>query len=75
MSLIAVALGIDPARALVRRRIGIEMQRLVDDRQLVLIVEEAGVGGDLRVDTDPELHVRLEFGRARQQRVSGGREA
>ena len=70
----ALALGVDLACALRGRRVGIEMQRLVDDREPVLIVDQAFVGRYLGVDANPELHVRLELGRSGQQVLRGGRE-
>ena len=58
---------LDAGLAFVNGRIGVEMQRLVDDREPVLIVQVALVGGDLGVDLDPELNIRLELRRPRQQ--------
>ena len=61
--------------ALGGRRIGREMQRVVDDAEVVLVVQEAGVGVDLRIDADPELHVALELpaGAASDRRRAPGR--
>ena len=63
----ARALRLDARLALAHGCVGVEMHGLVDDRELVLIVQIALVGGDLAVDLDPELHVRLELGRSRDQ--------
>ena len=50
-----------------RRGVRREVQRVVDDAEVVLVVQEAGVGVDLRVDPDPELHVALELRRPRHR--------
>ena len=48
-----------------------EMQGVVNDRQVVLVMEEARVRVDFRVDADPELHVPLELRRARHGGLGG----
>ena len=59
---VVIVRGFDDPLALVRRRARREMQRFVDDREILIIVKEAGVGIDLRVHADPELHGRLKLG-------------
>ncbi len=46
-----------------RGRGGVKVQRLVDDRQIALVVDEARIGGNLAVDPHPEVDVRLQGGR------------
>src|SRR6185312_13847607 len=65
----ADARGLDHVLALRGAAVGREVQRLVDDAEVVLVVQEAGVGVDLGVDADPELHVALELRRARHDVV------
>jgi hypothetical protein len=48
---------------LVWRRVGRKMQRLIDDAEVVLVVQYALIGVELRIDADPELHVTLELAR------------
>ena len=54
------------ALALAAACIGIEIQALVDNRQVLVIVQIALAGRDLGVDLDPELHSRLQRRRARE---------
>src|SRR6266481_2413390 len=45
-----------------RRRGGrIEAQYLVDQAEIPIVVEQALVGGDFRVDANPEAHIALEL--------------
>ena len=50
-----------------------ELQRLVDHAQVVLVVDEAGIGADLGVDTDPEINVPVELRGLREQLVEHAR--
>ena len=64
---VAVAGLIDVALAFARGGIGCEVQRVVDHAEVVLVMEEPGVGVDLRVHADPELHIALELRRPRHR--------
>jgi len=63
------------ALALGRGGTGRKMQRVVHHAQVVLVVQESGVGVDLRIHADPELHVALEGLRARHRIVRARRRA
>ena len=67
-----VALGVHHRLAFARRRLGREAQRLVDDGEIALIVQEARVGVHLGVDAHPELHIALELGRPGDERIRHG---
>jgi hypothetical protein len=54
-----VASLIDQALPFARRTAGAELQRVVDHQKIALVVEEPFVRGDLGVDANPEIHVRL----------------
>jgi hypothetical protein len=60
-----IARGFNAPLALVRRRARREVQRLVDHRKILIVVQEARVGVDLRVHADPELHCGLKIRRTR----------
>jgi hypothetical protein len=47
-----------------RHGAGLEVHRLVDDREVAVVVEEPLGSAHRGVDADPELDVALEFGRA-----------
>ena len=51
------------------------MQGLVDDAKILLVVDEARVGVDLRIHPDPELHIPLELRGACHGVLSGKRRA
>ncbi len=55
------------------RGVRIEMQGLVDSGQIVLVMEEAAVGIDLRVHAHPELNIALQLRRPGHRRVRGDR--
>jgi hypothetical protein len=61
---------VDPPFALRRRGIRIESQHFVHQPEIPVIVQQSAVGGDFRIDPDPETHVALEFGRM-HERVRG----
>jgi hypothetical protein len=52
----------------------IETQHFVDQAKIPVVVQQSLVGGDFRVDPDPEPHVALEFGRMHERigDVGGG---
>ncbi len=60
------AMTLNQALALPGRHARVELNRLVDHAQVVLIVQEAGVGADLGIDADPEVHVTIERRRLRK---------
>jgi len=50
----------------------VELQRLIDHAEVVLVMQQTLVRGHLRVDAYPELHVALELGRTRDIGGGGG---
>jgi hypothetical protein len=53
------------------------VQCLVDDGEVLIVVDESGIGVDLRVDANPELHIVLKLcgtrhGSVRAERRRGG---
>ena len=57
---VAVTALVDQALPVARRSAGAELQRVVDHREIALVVQEAFVGGDFGVDANPEIHVLLD---------------
>jgi hypothetical protein len=58
--LVALARFVDGGFALLRRQVGRETQRFIDDREIAVVVHEARAVWNLGVHADPELHVALE---------------
>ena len=63
---IRVARRLDHVLALPGGGVRTELQRLVDDAEVVLIVQKPGVGADFGIDADPEVHIPVERGRLRK---------
>ena len=57
---VLVAPLVDQALAIARRTAGAELERVVDHREIALVVQEPFVGRDFGVDANPEVHVRLD---------------
>jgi hypothetical protein len=60
---VLVAHAVELLAPLHGRGAGGETHLLVDHAQVAFVVDETFVGGDLRVDADPEADVALELGR------------